>query len=236
MDHRPQPLPTLPLQNVCLRAFPSGQALAAGHTARAMTDSKSLPHHCETERLLLLPWEERHLMPFARMNADPEVMRYFPSVLSEDQTRASVAWWREHLERLGWSNWAVEIKGTGEFIGFVGLWTPAHPMPFGDCVEIGWRLARRHWGRGYASEAAREALRFGFAEIGLTEIVSFTALVNQPSRALMERIGMRDTRADFDHPAVPIGHELRRHCLYRITLGQWKALQVNATSPCARSP
>jgi RimJ/RimL family protein N-acetyltransferase len=188
-----------------------------------MTDARSLPQRFETERLLLLPWQERHVAPFARLNADPEVMRYFPSVLSEDQTRASVTGWQEHLARHGWSNWAVELKGTGEFIGFVGLWIPSRPMPFGDCVEIGWRLARRHWSQGYASEAAREALRFGFCDIGLEEIVAFTALVNQPSRAVMERIGMKDARADFDHPAVPIGSELRRHCLYRITRADWRS-------------
>lgn len=185
------------------------------------------PRRCETGRLLLLPWEERHVVPFARMNADPEVMRYFPSVLSEDQTRAAVAWWQEHLARHGWSNWAVELKATGEFIGFVGLWMSRHAMPFGNRVEIGWRLARRHWSQGYASEGAREALRFGFNDVGLTEIVSLTAMANSRSRAVMERIGMEDARADFDHPAVPIGNELRRHCLYRITQAKWKDHQAS---------
>jgi RimJ/RimL family protein N-acetyltransferase len=182
----------------------------------------------ESTRLRLLAWRERHIAPFVAMNSDPEVMRYFPSLIDEEQSRASVDFWMKQFAERGWSNWAVELKDTDEFIGFVGLWTPKLTMPFSPCVEIGWRLARRFWGRGYATEGANASLRVGFEQLGLTEIVSYTALPNAPSRAVMERIGMHNTGADFDHPAVPVGHALRRHCLYKITRQQWA---VSAASP-----
>ncbi|TXH51969.1 MAG: N-acetyltransferase [Burkholderiaceae bacterium] len=176
-----------------------------------------------TPRLRLVAWQEHHLAPFAAMNADPEVMRYFPSTQDEAQTRASVEAWQAQFAERGWSNWAVELQATGEFIGFVGLSVPRRVLPFSPCVEVGWRLARRFWGQGYATEAAREALAAGFGRLGLDEIVSFTALSNRPSRAVMERIGLSDTGRDFDHPALPEGHPLRRHCLYALTQPQWRA-------------
>lgn len=170
----------------------------------------------ETRRLRLVAWQERHIAPLAAMNADPEVMRYFPATLTQEQTRASVEMWRNQFAERGWSNWAVELKHSGEFIGFVGLSIPRHQLPFSPCVEVGWRLARRFWGHGYATEGARASLAVGFGQLGLAEIVSFTALDNLPSRAVMERIGMRNTGRDFEHPAVPDGSPLRRHCLYVI--------------------
>lgn len=176
----------------------------------------------ETPRLRLLVWQERHVAPFAALNADPEVMRYFPSTQDETQTRASVEAWQGQFAERGWSNWAVETRATGEFIGFVGLSVPRRALPFSPCVEVGWRLARRFWGQGYATEAARAALAAGFGTIGLDEIVSFTALGNLPSRAVMERIGLRDTGRDFEHPALPEGHPLRRHCLYALSRAHWQ--------------
>ncbi len=180
------------------------------------------PLELETPRLRLLVWQARHVAPFTAMNADPEVMRYFPSTQDEAQTRASVEAWQAQFAERGWSNWAVETKAAGDFIGFVGLSVPRRALPFSPCVEVGWRLARRFWGQGYASEAARAALAAGFGTIGLDEIVSFTALGNRPSRAVMERIGLRDTGRDFDHPALPEGHPLRRHCLYALSRAQWQ--------------
>jgi RimJ/RimL family protein N-acetyltransferase len=175
----------------------------------------------ETERLRLVAWQERHIAPFATMNADLEVMRYFPATATEAQTRATVTAWRTQFEEHGWSNWAVELKGSGEFIGFVGLSVPRRQLPFCPCVEVGWRLARRFWGKGYATEGAKASLSVGFGQLGLAEIVSFTSLTNLPSRAVMERIGMRNTGRDFDHPGVPEGSPLRRHCLYVISHAQW---------------
>lgn len=162
--------------------------------------------------------------PFAALNADPEVMRYFPATQTAAQSRASVAAWQGQFAEQGFSNWAVERKDTGAFIGFIGLSVPRRQLPFSPCVEIGWRLARAHWGQGYATEGARACLRVGFERLGLEEIVSFTSIINAPSRAVMSRIGMRDTQQDFDHPALPEGHPLRPHCLYRITRAQWSSL------------
>ena len=169
-----------------------------------------------TERLVLRQWRESDLEPFARLNADPEVMRYFPAPLSREQSDAMVDRLSGHIEAEGWGMWALERRDTGEFIGFTGLGVPRQVLPFQPCVEVGWRLAATAWGHGFATEAAREALRVGFDELGLTEIVAFTAVANSRSRAVMERLGMvRDAAEDFDHPAVDVGHPVRRHVLYR---------------------
>jgi RimJ/RimL family protein N-acetyltransferase len=175
----------------------------------------------ETGRLRLVVWQERHCAPYAALNADPAVMRYFPSTLTTAQTLTSVDLSRAHFAVHGWGNWAVELKESGEFIGFIGLSIPRRQLPFMPCVEIGWRLARAHWGKGYATEGARAVLRVGFERLELEEIVSFTSLVNRPSRAVMERIGMRNSLEDFDHPALAEGSDLRRHCLYRIDRHLW---------------
>ena len=170
-----------------------------------------------TERLLLRRWREADRAPFAALNADPEVMEHFPAPLSREESDAFVdrieAFWAEY----GFGLWAVERLDTGQFIGFDGLSMPSFEAQFTPCVEVGWRLAREHWGHGFATEAARAAMADGFDRLGLDEIVSFTATTNVRSMAVMERLGMtRDPRDDFDHPRVPEGHRLRRHVLYRL--------------------
>jgi RimJ/RimL family protein N-acetyltransferase len=191
----------------------------------------TLPIELQTRRLALICWQDRHRAPFAAMNADAEVMRYFPATLNAEQSDASVHAWQAQFAERGWSNWAVELLATGEFIGFVGLSVPRRQLPFSPCVEVGWRLARCHWGQGYATEGARTSLRVGFESLGLDEIVSFTTLANLRSCAVMQRIGLHDTGQDFDHPALPQGHALRRHCLYRITRQQW----LTQDDPCSAS-
>ena len=180
------------------------------------------PVELGTQRLVLRTWRDTDRDAFADLNADPAVMEFFPSTLSRAASDASVDAWQAQFAEKGWSNWAVERQATGQFIGFVGLSVPMRVLPFTPCVEVGWRLARSAWGKGYASEAAREALRFGFETLQLDEIVSFTAVVNARSRAVMERIGMRNANEDFEHPAVPEGSALRLHCLYRLSQRQWK--------------
>lgn len=179
-----------------------------------------------TERLAFRVWQDQHRAPFAALNSDPEVMRYFPALVSAEQTNASIDMWRSQFEERGWSNWAVERKETGELIGFIGLSIPKRQLPFSPCVEIGWRLKRSAWGKGYATEGAKACLRIGFERLGLTEIVSFTTLTNLPSRRVMERIGMTNSNADFEHPAVPEGNPLRPHCLYKISQAQWAQSDV----------
>jgi len=180
------------------------------------------PAELTTQRLILRPWRDADRSAFAALNADPVVMEFFPSTLSRAASDASIDAWQAQFEQRGWSNWAVELQATGQFIGFVGLSVPVRVLPFTPCVEIGWRLARSAWGQGYATEAARQALRFGFDTLKLEEIVSFTAAVNARSRAVMERIGMRDAHEDFEHPAIPEGNALRLHCLYRLSHQQWR--------------
>jgi RimJ/RimL family protein N-acetyltransferase len=175
----------------------------------------------ETQRLRLRQWNDSDREPFAALNSDPAVMEFFPSLPSRAASDASIDSWQSQFASQGWSNWAAELAASGQFIGFVGLTVPRRVLPFSPCVEIGWRLARSFWGQGFATEAARGALRVGFEHLALPEIVSFTVRANQRSRAVMERIGMRSTGEDFEHPGVPEGSPLRLHCLYRITRARW---------------
>jgi RimJ/RimL family protein N-acetyltransferase len=169
----------------------------------------------ETPRLRLRQWQDVDREPFAAMSTDPEVMHYFPAVLDRNQSDALVDRAQGLIEERGWGFWALEIKASGEFVGFTGLHTPDPELPFSPCVEVGWRLARAHWGKGFATEAARRSLAFGFDQLGLNEIVSFTSLGNARSRAVMERLGMRPD-GEFDHPLLPPDSALRRHVLYRL--------------------
>ncbi len=176
-----------------------------------------------TARLLLRPWGALDLSAYAALNADPEVMAHFPDVLSQADSDAMARRCQSLIEARGAGVWAVQRLDTGEFIGHVGLHTPARNLPFAPCVEIAWRLARKHWQRGFATEAAQEALRIGFDELQLPEIVAFTTLGNLASQAVMVRIGMaRDTQADFNHPALPHGHRLQRHGLWRLPAPAWR--------------
>ncbi len=171
----------------------------------------------DTPRLHLRPWREEDLPAFAAMNADPKVMEFFPKPLDRSESDALADRIRDNFARRGFGLWAVEVPGVAGFIGFVGLSVPGFSAHFTPCVEIGWRLAHEHWGHGYASEAAQASLEFGFGHLALDEIVSFTTAANRRSQAVMERIGMTHSPADdFDHPALPEGHPLRRHVLYRI--------------------
>lgn len=170
-----------------------------------------------TDRLVLRQWREEDREPFAAMNADPEVMQHLPAMLDRQASDAMLDRLHDSIEEQGWGLWAVECRDTGALLGFTGLAVPRHPLRFLPCVEVGWRLARPAWGHGFATEAAREALRVAFDELGLQEVVSFTTVTNVRSRAVMERLGMRrDPAEDFDHPALPVGSPLRPHVLYRV--------------------
>lgn len=175
-----------------------------------------------TPRLNLRQWRDADREPFAAMNSDPEVMKYFPSLQDRSTSDANIDTWQSQLASEGWSNWAVEERESLQFVGFVGLTIPRRTLPFSPCVEIGWRLGRRHWGKGFATEAARAVLQVAFTQLALAEVVSFTALGNLRSRAVMERIGLVNTNREFDHPGVPEGHPLRPHCLYRLDREQWR--------------
>ncbi|MGW3343949.1 GNAT family N-acetyltransferase [Nonomuraea rubra] len=172
----------------------------------------------ETERLIMRRWREEDRAPFAAMNADPEVMEHFPARLTRVESDELIDRIEAQFDRLGYSLWALEVRESGEFIGFTGLALQTFEAPFLPAVEIGWRLARPAWGHGYAIEAARRAARYAFEEAGLDGLISMTAERNLRSQAVMRRLGMtRDPAEDFDHPRVPKASPLRRHVLYRLT-------------------
>jgi len=172
-------------------------------------------------RLLLRPWQDADVEPFVALNADPVVMQHFPSVLSRDETLASLERIRAHFATHGYGVWVVSRPGEADFLGFVGIYHPtftAHfTSPEAPCLEIAWRLVPAAWGKGYATEGARLSLRHAFSVLGVDEVVSLTVPSNERSRAVMQRLGMQHSPADdFDHPRLPEGHPLRRHVLYRL--------------------
>lgn len=178
-----------------------------------------------TPRLLLRRWREADREPFAAINADPEVMAHFPQPLTRERSEHMVELIEAEFARNGFGLWALEVLGTGAFIGFTGLNEVGFAARFTPAVEIGWRLARPAWGHGYATEAARAALAYGFEVAGLPEVVSFTSQTNLRSQAVMRRLGMtHDPAGDFDHPNLPPRHRLRRHVLYRITARRFAEL------------
>jgi RimJ/RimL family protein N-acetyltransferase len=181
----------------------------------------------ETDRLRLRQWLATDREPFAALNADPRVMEFFPATLDRATSDAMADYCERLIAERGWGFWAAELKGSGQFIGFIGLHTPSSELPFSPCVEIGWRLAFQHWGKGFASEAANGALQVGFGFLNLPEIVSFTAVRNLRSRAVMERLGMREAATTFEHPHIPVDSPLRLHCLYRLSRDDWNKIPHN---------
>lgn len=173
-----------------------------------MTGSSALA----TDRLALRQWRDADRDPFAALNADPVVMEHFPATLTRAESDAFVDRHSALIDHRGWGLWAVEVRDSGDFIGFTGLAVPVFDVDFVPCTEIGWRLAASAWGHGYATEAARAVLSYAFDEIGLDDIVSFTFVGNDRSRRVMEKIGLRERRR-FDHPDLA-GHHLERHVLY----------------------
>lgn len=171
----------------------------------------------ETERLILRQWKESDRDVFAELNGSHENMAFFPRPFTREESDAFIDKTISLINQNGFGLFAVEIKETSEFIGFTGLNRPTYQTHFTPCVEIGWRIHQRFWGKGYATEAALGVLDFAFQELKLEEVVSFTSHLNIPSIKVMERIGMiHDPKGDFNHPNVEEGHKLRPHTLYRI--------------------
>ncbi len=183
--------------------------------------------YIETERLYLRQWQASDFAIFAEMNADPEVMKYFPKLLSAIVSEVIANKCQQLIKDNGWGFWAISLKDGSEqshaFIGFVGLNQTHADLHFAPCVEIAWRLRKDFWGQGYATEAARASLNFAFTELVLDEVVAFTAVINQRSQLIMERIGMTDTQDNFYHPALDANHPLAEHVLYKITRQQWSS-------------
>jgi RimJ/RimL family protein N-acetyltransferase len=180
-----------------------------------------------TPRLILRPWRESDFAPFAEQNADPVVMRFLGGVLTRQESDAYAARAERHWAEVGYCKWAVEAPGVAPFIGAVGLTRVTFEAAFTPAVEAAWRLHRRYWGHGYATEAAQAAIEDGFMRVGLTEIIALTALDNIASMRVMERLGMTRT-IEFDHPRVPEGSPLRRHILYRLLRPAAAAVQASS--------
>jgi RimJ/RimL family protein N-acetyltransferase len=198
----------------------AGLAFAFFHTQnrRAMSALVTL----SGDRVRLRRWDYGDRDAFAAMNCDARVMEFFRSRLSRPESDAMVDGILKHFSKHGFGLWAIEVPGVAPFVGFAGIAVACFSAHFTPCVEIGWRLAFEHWGRGYATEAARLALGYGFGTLALPEVVSFTTAANNRSRAVMERLGMRhDPSEDFDYPLLPENHPLRRHVLYRLGSGTY---------------
>ncbi len=175
----------------------------------------------ETKRLILRQWKDEDYFEFTALNGDPSVMEFFPKILSRKESDKMADRIRSLIDDRGWGFWAIELKKSGEYIGFTGLHQPKANLPFSPCVEVGWRLANRFWGCGYAPEAAKEALRFAFITLKLEEVVSFATLKNLRSQSVMRSISMTNTNQNFMHPDFDPSNTLREHVLFKINRSHW---------------
>ena len=178
-----------------------------------------------TDRLILRQWKEDDYPVFAIMNADPVVMEFFPNVLSDEESNLLANKFASLIDDNGWGCWAVELKDTSVFIGFVGLHNTIYDIPGTPFVEVGWRLDKKYWGKGYAREAAEAAIDFAFDTLNLMNIFSFTSTLNKRSIALMNRLNMKNTENNFKHPNISENHPLSEHVLYKINKEEWNELR-----------
>lgn len=178
----------------------------------------------ETERLHLRGWEMRDYFPFFEMNADPKVMQYFPKLLLKQESDALADRFQHFIQHNGWGFWVVELKASGQFIGFTGLHHQPSQFSFSPCTEIAWRFTAQAWGKGYATEAAQACLKFAFDQLKLERVIAFTALQNRKSFAVMQRLNMREI-AHFAYPTLTADHILSKHRLYEIKESQFRNLQ-----------
>jgi len=176
----------------------------------------------KTERLLLRPWTEEDFLPFSEMCGDKDVMEFFPALLTKSESDGIANRAKSLIDRRGWGFWAVEVPDQESFIGFVGLHIPNENLPFSPCVEIGWRVAKKYWGQGYATEAAKKSLSYAFTELNLNEVVSFTTIANTRSQKVMKKIGMSNTGNNFMHPDIKSTHPQCEHVLYKITKPEYE--------------
>lgn len=169
----------------------------------------------ESNRLGFRRWREADKLPFSIMNSDPKVMEYFPNMLTKEQSDEFVDRINNHFCQYGYGLWAVEVKETNEFIGFIGFFTATFESSFTPCIEIGWRLSGKYWNNGYATEGAKECLQYGFHNLGMNEIYSFTSFINKPSINVMKKIGLQE-ECTFLHPKIDESNPLCLHVLYKI--------------------
>lgn len=173
--------------------------------------------YLETEHLILRSWKEEDREPYFHINQDPKVIECLLGPLTEQQVDLFIEAMNKQQHDRNYTLWAVEEKATGGMMGFIGLNYVEWEAPFTPAVEIGWRLGSEYWGKGYATEGAKAVLEYGFEQLGLQEIVSFTVPANKRSQRVMEKIGMmREEKGDFCHPKLMADHPLSRHILCRL--------------------
>lgn len=180
----------------------------------------------ETKRLILRQWTDDDLLPFYKLNSNKRVMEFFPKSLSQSESDNLAKRIKNLITENGFGFWAVELKETKSFIGFIGINQPQN-LPFSPCYEIGWRLDFKYWNNGYATEGANEILRFCFKELDIKEIVSFTAKINKRSQSVMKKLNMVDTQRNFLHPDIPKNLPISEHVLYKISKLQWSLHSFN---------
>jgi RimJ/RimL family protein N-acetyltransferase len=212
--------------------FVPDATLDATHTSgigQYRVDRRTMkPAALHTKRLLLRRWTEADRVPFASINADPEVMRYRFAPLSRQESDDLIDEIETCFDKNGFGLWAVERRQDGRLLGFAGLAVSDFDAPFCPAIDIGWTLERAAWGQGYATEAATASLSFAFSELQLSEVMAHTTSLNEPSRAVMRRLGMTHNPADdFDGPWYPAGHPRRRFVLYRIHESEWQSRQAS---------
>lgn len=173
-------------------------------------------YRLETARVVLRQWRSEDYAEFASMNADPDVMRYFPSLLSRAESDTLTKKFDNLIAEKGWGFWVAQRKSDGAFIGLVGL-NQADDLPFASCIEVGWRLAKPYWGKGYATETAAASLHFAFSVLEQDRVAAFTTLANSRSREVMSRLGMEDRLENFLHPRVSESTGLKEHVYYEIS-------------------
>jgi [ribosomal protein S5]-alanine N-acetyltransferase len=188
----------------------------------------------ESERLCFRMWKEEDKKIFSKMNSDPIVMEYFPKLLNEDESNKFYERIVNNLHNNDYGLWAVEIKNDNQFIGFIGFNDTTFKSNFTPCVEIGWRIKKEEWGKGYATEGAKACLFYGFNKIGLKEIFSFTSKTNKRSEKVMIKIGLNKID-EFKHPGIEEGNQLRKHVLYKLTQEEYVASAVKANAHPGRS-
>jgi RimJ/RimL family protein N-acetyltransferase len=177
----------------------------------------------ETKRLILRTWQQSDLEPMTKINLDPKVMEYFPSTFKKQETIAFINKINSHYDKHGFTLYAVEIKETQQFIGFVGLLNTNFDAHFTPATEIGWRLGSEFWGKGYATEAAKAVLDYAINELNIDEVVSFTSAINKASIRVMEKIGLHyNPKDNFDSPNVKNHSKLVKHVLYRLKKEDYK--------------
>lgn len=175
----------------------------------------------ETDRLILRQWKKSDFKSFAEMNSDTETMEYFPSTLTRKESDSMAKTCKSLIDQNGWGYWVIQLKSHHAFLGFVGLHQTSHHYPCSPCIEIGWRLLKQNWGKGYATEAAKQVLDHAFNDLSMKEIISFTSSKNHRSKSVMKRIGLVNTGKNFHHPDLPKDHPLSNQLLYKTTPSQW---------------